>query len=91
MELAVEPTHAAAGEAARRRRRRYRRRRRRRRRARTLATPLLAELRAFYAPYNAALAALLRKRGQAHTARYVESWRENASTAQLPATTAERE
>ena len=53
--------------------------------------PVLAELRAFYAPYNAALAALLRKRGQAHTARYVESWRENASTAKLPATTAERE
>ena len=53
--------------------------------------PVLAELRAFYAPYNAALAALLRKRGQAHTARYVESWRENTSTAKLPATTAERE
>ena len=42
-------------------------------------SPLLAELRAFYAPYNAGLAALLRKRGQAHTARYVEGWRENAS------------
>ena len=53
--------------------------------------PVLAELRAFYAPYNAALAALLRKRGQAHTARYVESWRENAPTAKLPTTTAERE
>ena len=30
-------------------------------------------------------------RGQAHTARYVDSWRENASTAKLPTTTAERE
>ena len=41
--------------------------------------PLLAELRAFYAPYNVGLAALLRKRGQAHSARYVEGWRENMS------------
>lgn len=42
--------------------------------ARRAAPPVQEELRVFYEPYNAALAALLRRRGQPHAAQYVEGW-----------------
>ena len=46
------------------------------------APPVQDELRAFYVPHNFALAALLRKRGQGHSARYVDGWARSNGTAQ---------